>query len=424
VDPDLLGTSTCEYDASIDVKDLAPGSQLKPIHDGWASSCPMSDGAVAPALERFVFGIPAGTREVEVAVAVGPKGSNDQSRKVRKIRVQALPQKALVSDLILARMIGVLDSTNATQFNMRHNTIGIRGATDMVLEPESSDLWYYLEMYPAKGKPFNGNASMVVRRSSDNTELTRRELQKLVDVKVAQPIAGKVSLEGLPDGEYTFDVVLQLADTTVVSSHPFRMGMPAVVADAGSGAASGYFYTIPDNEIETTYGAAVMFNMTKQEVDLYNTLSTNAKRAFLTRMFGTAAPDPKRKPESALDAFLSRAQTVQAKYSERSGRGRMEGWKTDRGRIYIRRGEPTNLVSRPAARSGSPYEIFFYGNNRGLFYLFSDDTRAGNYRLIYTNDPQEQSLPNWDRHVGSEAVEDMRSMGIRVTVNGGNSGGQ
>jgi GWxTD domain-containing protein len=294
----------------------------------------------------------------------------------------------------------------------------------MVLEPESSDLWYYLEMYPAKGKPFNGNASMVVRRSSDNTELTRRELQKLVDVKVAQPIAGKVSLEGLPDGEYTFDVVLQLADTTVVSSHPFRMGMPAVVADAGSGAASGYFYTIPDNEIETTYGAAVMFNMTKQEVDLYNTLSTNAKRAFLTRMFGTAAPDPKRKPESALDAFLSRAQTVQAKYSERSGRGRMEGWKTDRGRIYIRRGEPTNLVSRPAARSGSPYEIFFYGNNRGLFYLFSDDTRAGNYRLIYTNDPQEQSLPNWDRHVGSEAVEDMRSMGIRVTVNGGNSGGQ
>jgi GWxTD domain-containing protein len=159
-------------------------------------------------------------------------------------------------------------------------------------------------------------------------------------------------------------------------------------------------------------------------MELFNSLSTNGKRAFLTRMFGTAAPDPNRKPESVLDAFLSRAQTVQQKFSERAGRGRMEGWKTDRGRIWIRRGEPTNLISRPAARSGSPYELFYYANNRGLFYLFADDTRAGNYRLIYTNDPQEQSVGNWDRKVGPEAVDDMRSLGIRVTVNGGNSGGQ
>ena len=416
VDPEILGTQDCAYVATIDVIDVKQRAEAKQL-DKWDSKCPTRDGEIAPALERFLFGLPAGM-EVAVDVSVAPK-ANDKNRKVNTVRIKALDSKSKVSDLILGRKVGVIDSTtSATEYNMRHNTIGIRGGTDVVLDPESSDVSYYLEMYPAKGKAFNGTASMVIRREGDNTELTRRELQKIVDVKVPTPIAGNANLGGLADGDYTFELVLQLADTTIVASHSFKMMTPqVVVASADAGGATGYFYTLPDSVVEKTFGAAVMFGMSKEQMDLYNTLSTNGKRGFLTRYFGTEMPDPNRKPESLLDAFLARSNYVQSHYSERAGRGRQEGWRTDRGRIYIRRGEPTNMLSRPSPRGGSPYELFYYANNRGLFYLFIDDTRAGNYRLMYTNDPAEQSEAGWDRKVGQEAVEDMRSLGIRVVIN-------
>jgi hypothetical protein len=101
---------------------------------------------------------------------------------------------------------------------------------------------------------------------------------------------------------------------------------------------------------------------------------------------------------------------VNSRYAERVGRGTQAAWETDRGRIHLLRGEPSSKAVKPNPVSGSPYELWFYTVENRWVYLFADETRMGNFRLIYTNDPNQQGVPDWDRRVGPEAVEDMRSV--------------
>lgn len=217
-----------------------------------------------------------------------------------------------------------------------------------------------------------------------------------------------MSVAGLPPGSYRFDVRMSLGDTVVVRSHPFQ-----VLAVAVAGAGVGDFYrNLSDAQLEQL--EAVRVWLTKAESDLYMSLSPAGKREFLARQFGNEPPTPDDRQESAIDALIQRSAVVHTRFSEKAGRGAQPGYLTDRGTIYMRHGEPSNVISRPSPASGAPYEIWQYTTQYRYVYLFADETRMHHYRLIYTNDPQEQGVRDWARRVGSEAVQDMFSLGVRT----------
>jgi GWxTD domain-containing protein len=56
------------------------------------------------------------------------------------------------------------------------------------------------------------------------------------------------------------------------------------------------------------------------------------------------------------------------------------GWETDRGRIYIRYGEPTDIERHPFEAGSRPYEIWFYSQS-ALRFVFVDYTGFGDYNL-------------------------------------------
>lgn len=66
----------------------------------------------------------------------------------------------------------------------------------------------------------------------------------------------------------------------------------------------------------------------------------------------------------------------------------MEGWKTDRGMVYIMFGPPSNIDRHPFDSDAKPYETWFY-NDLNYQFLFVDQTGFGDYRL----DP---STPLWN----------------------------
>ena len=161
------------------------------------------------------------------------------------------------------------------------------------------------------------------------------------------------------------------------------------------------------------------FGLNKTQIDLYRTLTPVGKRAFLAREFGPQAPTPDDGQESALDAYLARSAHVRLRFAERAGRGEQSGWQTPRGRIWMKLGEPASNVVRARPSSGSPYEIWHYTIGPGYVYMFADDTGMGHYRLIFSNDPNEQSLPDWDRLIGAEAIGDLARLGFRPRGGGG-----
>ncbi len=98
---------------------------------------------------------------------------------------------------------------------------------------------------------------------------------------------------------------------------------------------------------------------------------------------------------------------VNKKYSSN-----IEGWKTDRGRVYLRYGKPDSIddyvtdstSTRYAIRD---YQIWKYRSGEYLTYLFMDFRNSGNHRIIYVeNDPQEKSHPRWLPMLGKDFERD------------------
>jgi hypothetical protein len=66
---------------------------------------------------------------------------------------------------------------------------------------------------------------------------------------------------------------------------------------------------------------------------------------------------------------------------------RRNGWRTDRGRIYIMFGEPDQLDDYPYAPDTHPYqEWHYYRQGRYRKFFFVDENEDGEYRLVYPYD--------------------------------------
>ena len=204
---------------------------------------------------------------------------------------------------------------------------------------------------------------------------------------------------------------VQLADTTIVRSHPFTVLDTKV--------AGGFWENLSEDEL-AKFEAISVWLPNKATMDTYRSLSPQGKREFLKQQFANQEPTPDDGNESVIDMFLTRVNTISQRYAERVGRGTQAAWETDRGRIYMLRGEPSSKAVKPNPNAGSPYELWFYTNDARWVYLFADETRMGNFRLIYTNDPNQQGVSDWDRRVGPDAVEDMQRLGVPLPRIGGN----
>ena len=70
---------------------------------------------------------------------------------------------------------------------------------------------------------------------------------------------------------------------------------------------------------------------------------------------------------------------------------RREGWRTDRGRIYIQFGEPDQIDDYPYEPNAVPYQIWhYYMSGPYRRFTFVDERQDGDYRLIFPYDGLNQ----------------------------------
>lgn len=73
--------------------------------------------------------------------------------------------------------------------------------------------------------------------------------------------------------------------------------------------------------------------------------------------------------------------------NEQFGVMRMEGWRTDRGRIFVQYGEPDYMVNEPFSLESHPYQIWYYtGLSPNRRFVFVDEKEDGDFRLQYPYD--------------------------------------
>ena len=133
----------------------------------------------------------------------------------------------------------------------------------------------------------------------------------------------------------------------------------------------------------------------------WDNLSEEAKRNFVDRFWTLNDPNPQADTNEFIDIVRDRIQYTNQHFSHFR-----EGWETDMGRIYIRNGEPGELLKditdADTKLTRKEYQIWKY-RDLNTVYLFIDIQGNGNFRLIYSrNDDMEPTASNWERYLGEE----------------------
>lgn len=77
-----------------------------------------------------------------------------------------------------------------------------------------------------------------------------------------------------------------------------------------------------------------------------------------------------------------------------------EGWKTDKGRVYVLYGAPADIERHPNVRNTVPYEIWHYDNiEGGVKFVFADFSGLDSYRLIHSDKRGELTNFNWKQEI-------------------------
>ncbi len=178
-----------------------------------------------------------------------------------------------------------------------------------------------------------------------------------------------VSAAGVEPGAYTLGLELTDVATkrSVTASRDFVLG--SVVPEAAVSLA-------PDSltPLERKYYDQIQYLATPNQLAYYKALSDAGKMAYLAKFWGVRN----------LKEFSRRMQTADEKYR----RLKVAGYNTDRGRIYVKYGEPDAVEQKVIETETRPREYWHYYSS-GYVFIFIDIRQDGNYRLAWTNAKEE-----------------------------------
>lgn len=398
--PDAGGRAA--YRSAVSVRD---SSGLELVSHSWSQWVPAPAVHVrgASAGEHFAFAARPGRYTVQLAV------TDSASGRVARQRVEvggfAVPPGA--SDLMLATGLRPVEpgDTAPRAGEIRKGSVFLQAGGRPALTPQQARLGYYLEIYRQPAETVTVSAEV---RSEAGARIVGTPAQRLALAAGGGATRGMLDLAGLPAGTYRLAVEVRTGDSTLVRQAEFRMtGFETAAAVAAAAPrAADRFESMSEAQLDTVY-LPLVYLITADEQGLYDGLTAEGKRNFLRRFWARRDPTPGTARNEAQEDFYGRIAEANRRFRE-GGSADIPGWRTDRGRIFIRYGAPDEVLSRPQAETSAPYEVWKYTRERVRKYVFLDQTRFGNYALIWTDDRREPSRPNWQELLGRDAVQEIQ----------------
>lgn len=132
----------------------------------------------------------------------------------------------------------------------------------------------------------------------------------------------------------------------------------------------------------------------KEEHQIYKALNEEGKRKFLSEFWKRRrSTDPDAAPSAYKFNYLERVQMANSNF----GSGALEGWKSDRGRILLVYGYPSEIERHYMDVDRKPYEIWIFNQiEGGVRFIFADMSGFGEFELLHSTYSKELQNPNWE----------------------------
>jgi GWxTD domain-containing protein len=262
-------------------------------------------------------------------------------------------------------------------------------------------LFYYLEVYNMNGAPSLGSydtRTYVSDRNGSRVEAVKEKVKRHQGGLDAFVEVGSANIAHLSAGSYflNFSVSDTLGNSVAAASKKFFvLGSPSsqsMQATADKGVIGSRFAVMPEADLDQEFEQAHYLSTDKDRSTYESLKDVTGKREFLFHFWQSRDPDPSTPENELYTQHEKRLEFVRDHLKS----FQKEGWKTDRGRVYLQYGPPDEVERYASSEDTKPYEIWHYNSLQGgVIFVFGDRTNFGNYYLVHSTAQGEISNPNW-----------------------------
>jgi GWxTD domain-containing protein len=269
-------------------------------------------------------------------------------------------------------------------------------------------VYYYVELYNLLKKVKDGEYTYVasVYDAAGHEVITQRKRKKRVHDSSVE--VGTINIGKLRSGTYTlhFAVDDSMAQEHTLSLKKFFVYNPAVSLASesrGGDSKSDYLsseYALMDEKTIDKDFEVIRYVALGDEMKRYESLTElDAKRKFMYEFWKRRDPDPTTMENEVKKEYLGRVEHANLNFRG----GLKEGWKTDRGRVYIVYGPPDEIERHPNEMGSKSYEIWYYHSLQGgVEFDFIDRSGFSDYILVNSTHRSEIRDDNWQRQLQTQ----------------------
>lgn len=307
-----------------------------------------------------------------------------------------------ISDIQLASKI-IQDSPDKESIFYK-NSMEIYPIPSSVFGENQPVVFYYSELYNLLR--ISGSESLKLISSVYNSKgkivfSKSKPISRSYDSRVE---VGSIVVNKYPTDTYTF--VVALIDSAVnyygvSSTKKFYVFNPSIaLTDTMTGQVSGVFASefgvMAEEELDDLFNKS-KYIASSTEVDKYDKINTTeGKREFLYNFWKDRDNDPSTQENEYYKLYLTKVTLSNQRYGSLS----RVGWKSDRGRVFVIYGEPSEIERYPNQVDTKPYEIWYYNElEGGVIFVFGDLTGFSDYTLLHSTLRGELRDDNWLRRI-------------------------
>ncbi len=303
-----------------------------------------------------------------------------------------------ISDLQLA--------TQINQYAQDQNSIFYKNTLDVIPNPSlvygeaSPILFFYCELYNLNRDIKSNYLKVEHLLYNSRNEYVYRKTKYLPRNNSSIVEIGAINISRMPSGVYnlTFAATDTVKNLTITSSRRLYIVNPAILDTTELASQSKDVFAtelsiLSEEELDNMF-AVSKYIATQQEIDKWSRLNNEESKQKFLYDFWNARDDDASEPGNKFKSnYFERVEYARQNFSDILNK---QGWKSDRGRIYITYGRPSEIERHPNETDTKPYEIWYYEEMEGkVMFVFADLGGFNDYRLIHSTKRGELYDDNW-----------------------------
>ena len=267
---------------------------------------------------------------------------------------------------------------------------------------------FYVELYNSDKLYDEGKflVNYYIETVESSNRMQNFAFNKRFDVSKVNVMLNSIDIKDLPSGNYYLVIEMHDRSNTLICSKSwfFQRSNPSVSFDMEDIGAVSIANTFVSNitEVDTLRKYISYLDPICSEIErtysksLVKTDDVKTMQQFLFNFWSKRSP---MNPKQGFDDYMAAVKRVNMSF----GTTAFPGYRSDRGYVFLKYGQPDKIMEVPDEPAALPYEIWHYyqvANQRDKKFVFvAPDRSTNDYQLIHSNMVGEINNPRWPMEI-------------------------